>query len=76
MRSRRICFGGIRPELTDGRRFAFQGQQGEAIGRLGTVEVTVEMVEGRPTIVRVGGCAVIVFKSELVMPDDGHPAFT
>jgi PhzF family phenazine biosynthesis protein len=60
---------------TDGKLFAFKGQQGEAIGRLGTVEVTVEMVEGRPTVVRVGGRAVIVFKSELVMTD-GHPAFT
>ena len=52
---------------TDGRRLAFKGQQGEAIGRLGTVEVTVEIAEGRPNIVRVGGCAVIVFKSELVL---------
>ena len=60
----------------DGKLFAFKGQQGEAIGRLGTVEVTVEIAEGRPKIVRVGGRAVIVFNSELVIPDDGHPEFT
>ena len=52
---------------TDGRSFVFKGQQGEAIGRLGTVEVTVEIAEGRPGIVRVGGRAVIVFKSELAL---------
>ena len=52
---------------TDGDRFAFKGKQGEAIGRLGTVEVTVEIVEGRPKIVRIGGRAVIVFRSELAL---------
>jgi PhzF family phenazine biosynthesis protein len=52
---------------TDGSRFAFKGQQGEAIGRLGTVEVEVEIAEGRPAVVRVGGRAVIVFKSELTL---------
>lgn len=51
----------------NGSLFAFKGQQGEAIGRLGTVEVTVEIAEGRPKIVRVGGRAVIVFKSELAL---------
>jgi PhzF family phenazine biosynthesis protein len=52
---------------TDARRLAFKGRQGEAIGRLGTVEVTVEIAEGRPETVRVGGRAVIVFKSELAL---------
>lgn len=51
----------------DGRRFSFRGQQGEAIGRLGTVEVTVDIEEGSPRTVHVGGHAVIVFKSELVL---------
>lgn len=50
---------------TDGRCLAFKGRQGEAIGRPGTVEVTVEIADGRPTTVRVGGRAVIVFKSEI-----------
>ena len=52
---------------SEGCRFAFKGRQGEAIGRPGTVEVTVEIAEGIPRIVRVGGRAVIVFKSELVL---------
>ncbi len=51
----------------DGHHFSFKGQQGEAIGRLGTVEITVEIEEGRPKTVRVGGHAVVVFKSELVV---------
>lgn len=51
----------------DGRRFAFTGQQGEAIGRLGTVEVAVDIAEGRPKAVHIGGRAVTVFKSEITL---------
>jgi PhzF family phenazine biosynthesis protein len=51
----------------DGRRLTFKGQQGEAIGRLGTVEVSVEIADGRPKTVQVGGQAVIVFKSKLAL---------
>lgn len=50
-----------------GNRLTFKARQGEAIGRPGTVEVTVEIAEGKPTAVRVGGSAVIVFQSELVL---------
>lgn len=46
---------------------AFKGHQGEAIGRQGTVEVVVEIEEGKPKIVRIGGRAIIVFKSELAL---------
>jgi len=52
---------------TDGKRLVFKGQQGEAIGRLGAVDVTVEIADRRPSAVLVGGRAVIVFKSELVL---------
>lgn len=52
---------------TDGSLFQFEGQQGEAIGRPGTVEVTVEIAEGIPQTVRVGGRAVIVFKTMLAL---------
>jgi PhzF family phenazine biosynthesis protein len=52
---------------TFGTCFTFKGQQGEAIGRLGTVDVTVEIEEGKPKIVQVGGRAVIVFKAELTL---------
>lgn len=52
---------------TGGSRLVFKGQQGEAIGRLGTVEVEVEIEEDRPTMVKVGGRAVIVFRTELTV---------
>ncbi len=52
---------------TDGSRLVFKGQQGEAIGRLGTVDVTVEIADGCPKTVQVGGRAVIVFKSEIAL---------
>ncbi len=39
--------------------------QMQMIARLGTVEVTVDVKESRPEKVRVGGRAVVVFKTEL-----------
>jgi PhzF family phenazine biosynthesis protein len=45
--------------------FSFTARQGEAIGRPGTVEVTVELDGGEPNIVRVGGRTGIAFKAEL-----------
>jgi PhzF family phenazine biosynthesis protein len=50
---------------THGRTFSFKARQGEACGRAGTVEVTVEMAMGEPKLVRVGGRAVIVYRGEL-----------
>lgn len=50
---------------THGRTFSFKARQGEACGRTGTVEVTVEMAMGEPKLVRVGGRAVIVYRGEL-----------
>jgi len=46
-------------------RFTFRARQGEAIGRSGTVEVEVTLQDGEPMQVRVGGNAVIVFKTEI-----------
>lgn len=43
----------------------FKGKQGEAIKRLGVVTVTVEVEDGQPVKVRVGGDAVIAFKTEI-----------
>ncbi|MBU1249341.1 MAG: PhzF family isomerase [Proteobacteria bacterium] len=43
----------------------FKARQGEACGRPGTVEVTVESENGKPTLVKVAGRAVIVFEAEL-----------
>ena len=50
-----------------GSRLKFKGRQGEAIGRLGTVEVAVEIADGKPKTVRVGGRAVTVFKSTITL---------
>ncbi len=49
----------------EGDRLCFKGRQGEAIGRPGTVEVTVELEAGVPKIVRVAGQAVIAFTGQL-----------
>ncbi|MEE8572170.1 MAG: PhzF family isomerase [Gemmatimonadota bacterium] len=46
-------------------RLSFRAQQGEAMGRPGTVEVEVEVEGTEPRVVRVGGRAVIAFQSEL-----------
>lgn len=43
----------------------FKGKQGEAIGRPGTVTVTVEVKDGKPSKVQVGGYAVVAFKTEI-----------
>ena len=49
----------------NGSIFSFKGQQGEAMGRTGTVNVTVEIENGEPVMVKVGGNAVVVFKTEM-----------
>lgn len=51
-----------------GDRFEFKGRQGEAIGRPGTVEVSVDLERGVPKAVRVAGRAVIVFEGQLHVP--------
>jgi len=43
----------------------FKARQGEAMGRPGTVEVQVDVENGDPVRVKVGGNAVIVFKTEI-----------
>ncbi|MGD8305368.1 MAG: PhzF family isomerase [Ignavibacteria bacterium] len=45
--------------------FKFKTKQGEAMGRPGYVDVEVESHDGNPTKVKVGGNAVIVFKTEI-----------
>ncbi len=43
----------------------FKGKQGEAIGRPGIVRVEVDVKDGDPVRVRVGGDAVVAFKTEI-----------
>ncbi|MCC5466673.1 PhzF family isomerase [Pelosinus baikalensis] len=49
----------------DNSLFSFTGIQGEAIGRVGTVDVKVKIENGEPTQVQIGGTAVIVFKTQV-----------
>jgi PhzF family phenazine biosynthesis protein len=51
----------------DNGSFTFLGKQGEAIGRPGLVEVTVDVVAGQPKMVRITGDAVINFKTEMLI---------
>jgi PhzF family phenazine biosynthesis protein len=49
----------------DGSTLIFRARQGEAMGRPGTVEVSIDVEDGLPKIVRVAGQAVIVYRSAL-----------
>ena len=51
----------------NGHRFAFNGKQGEAIGRTGKVEVEVSIADMQPKEVKISGEAIIVFQSELIL---------
>jgi len=51
--------------LIKGSEFSFKGRQGEAINRLGEIEVNVKIENGLPVQVQIGGEAVIVFKTEI-----------
>ena len=46
-------------------KLTFRARQGEAMGRPGTVEVSVDVEDWSPRIVRVAGGAVIVYQSTL-----------
>lgn len=45
--------------------FSFQGEQGHAIGRSGIVNVMVKLDGANPELVKIGGRAVIVFKTQI-----------
>lgn len=45
--------------------FSFKGEQGQAIGRSGVVNVTVNIENGVAKQVKIGGSAVIVFKTQI-----------
>lgn len=48
-------------------KFIFKAKQGEAIGRPGIVEVEVQIKEKNPAKVKIGGNAVIVYESEILI---------
>jgi PhzF family phenazine biosynthesis protein len=47
------------------KTFSFRGKQGEAINRPGIIEVDVEIENGLPRKVKIGGRARKVFKTEI-----------
>ncbi|MFH1195712.1 MAG: PhzF family isomerase [bacterium] len=49
----------------DENKFTFKSAQGEAIGRPGIVDVEVKIKNGEPLLVKIGGSAKIVFKTEI-----------
>ncbi|MFC1540106.1 PhzF family isomerase [Gemmatimonadota bacterium] len=51
-------------EAIDGT-VTFKGKQGEAMGRPGIATVSVEVKDGKPVKVKVGGDATIAFKTEI-----------
>ena len=58
-----LTFYGKLPPREEG--FAFTIKQGEAIGRKGYMQVIVRSFGGDPVIVKIGGRARIVFKTEI-----------
>ena len=55
---------------TSGKEFSFTAMQGEALGRPGTVDVTVALDEdGRPGEVSIAGEAVLAFRADLELDD-------
>jgi len=45
--------------------FEFNGRQGEGIARPGVVNVTVKIENGQPSLIRIKGDAVVIFKTEI-----------
>lgn len=50
---------------TSKSEFYFKGKQGEAINRLGTIEVKVKIENNKPVMVQIAGEAAMVFKTEI-----------
>jgi trans-2,3-dihydro-3-hydroxyanthranilate isomerase len=50
-------------------RAAFTGEQGDMLGRPGRLRVEVDVTDGRPQRVRVGGRAVTVLEGRLLLPE-------
>ncbi len=52
-----------------GGELRFTAMQGEAIRRPGTMEVTVRVENGQPTVVRITGNAIVAFATTLTLDD-------
>ena len=51
----------------NGKEFSFTGKQGEAMNRPGEIEVKVKIENECPVRVQIGGEAVIVFKTDIIV---------
>lgn len=49
-------------------KFEYIAEQGDSIGRKGRVQVKLEIENGKPKIVRIGGNATTIFKTEMIIP--------
>lgn len=52
---------------TKNNYFEFNARQGEAINRLGVVNVKVLVENNKPTLIQIKGDAIVVFKTEIVV---------
>lgn len=52
---------------TKNNYFEFDARQGEAINRLGVVNVKVLVENNKPTLIQIKGDAIVVFKTEIVV---------
>ncbi|WP_347924119.1 PhzF family isomerase [Pontimicrobium sp. SW4] len=53
--------------LHNNREFTFKIKQGEKMGRMGYMDVTVTITENQPKKVQITGDAVLVFKTEIAL---------
>ncbi|RCK77443.1 MAG: Phenazine biosynthesis protein PhzF like [Ignavibacteriae bacterium] len=54
-------------EVKDGQ-FEYIAEQGDSIGRKGRVQVKLEVENNKPKVVKIGGNAVTIFKTEIIIP--------
>lgn len=50
---------------TKDNSFEFRGRQGEAINRLGIVNVKVNIEKGKPSLIQIKGDVVVIFRTEI-----------
>lgn len=48
--------------------FEYIAEQGDSIGRKGRVQVKLEVENGKPKVVKIGGNAITIFKTEMIIP--------
>ncbi len=52
----------------NGDRLFYKAEQGDSMGRKGRVLVQVELTDGKPTSVKIGGNAVTLFSTNILVP--------